>query len=445
MIGGEDMKRIVMKHGFMLLFLAMVLTMVIMGGASIKVQAAAKRYVKSLSVKKNVTVEKGKKVTVKPTVKVAGKASKKVTVKSSNKNIVKVSYSAKNNTIKINGVKKGKATIAVTTKSKNKKGKRISKKINVKVTTETATTEIPISKFILNKTAETLLIEHKNIVFDSVRDNSSYFKSNNNSNTNASIAPAYGWFSNNLSDKVLNLIAMGYPNNTTEDKTITWISSNPAIATVDGNGGVTPVSVGTCTITAKCGSHTADCVVTVGDDNLANIVNKDSGWKDYLVSYDKVQSHEEQVTDDGGYTYRTETIIDSVSSNTITIKYKQDYDTELIKYDNQWWLGVAVTSTMEVVDVNIQYPDILIDEGDDLIGWWPNMTFILNTKYEIYHNILHRGFECNGTTEKCKEEHTLDSIKVGDSTSWTDIEYTPFDINKSYDITSEKYFCTEIE
>ena len=46
------------------------------------------------------------------------------------------------------------------------------------------------------------------------------------------------------------------------DKTVTWSSSNTAVATVDG-GKVTAVAPGTATITAKAGDKTATCAVTV--------------------------------------------------------------------------------------------------------------------------------------------------------------------------------------
>jgi uncharacterized protein YjdB len=51
------------------------------------------------------------------------------------------------------------------------------------------------------------------------------------------------------------------------DKTVTWSSSAPAIATVDANGKVTGVAKGTATITATTtdGGKTATCAVTVKD------------------------------------------------------------------------------------------------------------------------------------------------------------------------------------
>ena len=52
------------------------------------------------------------------------------------------------------------------------------------------------------------------------------------------------------------------PANTTDSKTITWTSSNNKVATVK-NGYVTGLNAGTATITAKMGTKTATCTVTV--------------------------------------------------------------------------------------------------------------------------------------------------------------------------------------
>lgn len=46
---------------------------------------------------------------------------------------------------------------------------------------------------------------------------------------------------------------------------VTWTSSNTAVATVSGGGIVTGVSVGTATITATAGGRSAECTVTVAE------------------------------------------------------------------------------------------------------------------------------------------------------------------------------------
>ena len=127
--------------------LAMILTLVMVLSCTIGVQpitssAAAKKYVKSVSVSSKVSVAAGAKKTIKVNVKVSGKASKKVKVKSSNKKFVKAAYSAKKSTITLTGVKKGNAKVTVTTVAKNKKNKVIKKTIKVTVTKKKdATTE----------------------------------------------------------------------------------------------------------------------------------------------------------------------------------------------------------------------------------------------------------------------------------------------------------------
>ncbi len=50
------------------------------------------------------------------------------------------------------------------------------------------------------------------------------------------------------------------------DKTVTWSSDKPEVATADENGRVTGVAEGTATITAKAGNKSAACIITVTPD-----------------------------------------------------------------------------------------------------------------------------------------------------------------------------------
>ena len=57
------------------------------------------------------------------------------------------------------------------------------------------------------------------------------------------------------------------------DKTVTWTSDKPEVATVDANGTVHAVAVGTATITAQAGDKTATCVVTVTAAPVGKIID----------------------------------------------------------------------------------------------------------------------------------------------------------------------------
>lgn len=63
---------------------------------------------------------------------------------------------------------------------------------------------------------------------------------------------------------------------TATDKTVTWESSDPNVATVDQSGKVTAVAPGTATIAATAGGKTATCTVTVTDRTYTVSVNPKS-------------------------------------------------------------------------------------------------------------------------------------------------------------------------
>ena len=65
------------------------------------------------------------------------------------------------------------------------------------------------------------------------------------------------------------------PSTTTDDKTVTWTSSNTKVATVSKDGKITAVGAGTATITAKVGNFTATCKVIVSSNIMKGDVDAD--------------------------------------------------------------------------------------------------------------------------------------------------------------------------
>lgn len=61
------------------------------------------------------------------------------------------------------------------------------------------------------------------------------------------------------------------PSGTTDDKTVTWSSSDSKVATVSSTGKVTAKAAGNAVITAKVGKYTATCKVTVSNVMLGDV------------------------------------------------------------------------------------------------------------------------------------------------------------------------------
>ncbi len=67
------------------------------------------------------------------------------------------------------------------------------------------------------------------------------------------------------------LMAWCVPNDTTDDHTITWESSDSEVVSVDSNGKITTHKVGEATITASTENHNVTCHVIVDDQKLRQI------------------------------------------------------------------------------------------------------------------------------------------------------------------------------
>lgn len=113
------------------------------------------------------------------------------------------------------------------------------------------------------------------------------------------------------------------PFNTTDK--IVWTSSKNDVATV-GNGVVTPVSNGSCTITATCGNVSATCNVTVNVEeeivtytitrNLTNCTSSSA-----VTSINEGSAHTETITPDSGYTLEGVTVTVSMGGVDISSSF----------------------------------------------------------------------------------------------------------------------------
>ena len=163
----------------------------------------------------STTIEYSKTKTLKPTFKPSNATDKSLTWTSSDPKVVSVDKNGK-----IKGLVAGKSAV-ITAKAQN--GKLVAT-IKVKVN------PIGVSSVSLNRSSQTL-----------------------------------------SKGKTFTLTATVKPANAT-NKTLTWTSSNPSVATVDKNGKVTAVKNGTATITcSSANGKTATCTVTVKKIAVSNI------------------------------------------------------------------------------------------------------------------------------------------------------------------------------
>ncbi|MBR2229529.1 MAG: leucine-rich repeat protein [Prevotella sp.] len=236
--------------------------------------------------KSKAIIEKGKTLTLKATVTPSDLADKSVTWKSSNTAIATVTSAGK-----VKGVKTGTATITCTYKAT---GAKATCKVTVG-SVKLDQTEIVVEKTktkTLKATVYPSTLEDKTVTWTSsntavvtvsskgkvkgVRTGTAIITCTSNATgLSTTCEVTVGSVKLNQAEvtvnkgKTVTLKATVYPS-TLEDKTVTWTSSNTAVATVSSKGKVKGVKTGTATITCTSNATglSTTCEVTVGSVKL---------------------------------------------------------------------------------------------------------------------------------------------------------------------------------
>ena len=151
------------------------------------------------------------------------------------------------------------------------------------------------------------------------------------------------------------------PENTTDDTTVQWESSDPSIATIDENGVVTAVQTGKATITATVGDKTASYEVTVvglKDDKTGIIVsNSDDSEmdKDMTLGVDEITKEALQKKYPKGWELFWKIIQEMIKAAKGHKPVTPIFDISL--YENE-----AAVQPGQSVDVEIPVPDGVLTE-----------------------------------------------------------------------------------
>lgn len=155
------------------------------------------------------------------------------------------------------------------------------------------------------------------------------------------------------------------PENTTDDKTVTWESSDPTVATVDGSGTVTAVGIGSAKITAKVGNHEDYCMVEV-DAPLESIDVQDAlklvKNETAVIDYELVPS---DTTDKAPVTFTSsDPTVATVDENGKVTALKAGTTVITLKGANDVTAEVTVTVTEIPIDtVSLDKESAVVEKG----------------------------------------------------------------------------------
>ena len=228
----------------------------------------------------------------------------------------------------------------------------------------------------------------------------------------------------NLKQGSTDTLSVTYaPEDTTDDKTVTWTSDNEEVATVSG-GTVSALKEGTATITATVGSCTAQCVVTVVPKQEQP--NLPSEPNNYSITEGANGTH--KINEDGTYVLRASGELDKfvsievdgmlLDSSNYTLKRGSTIVTFTKEYMDQLAVGthvIKVNFTDGVATTSINIQQITANKNDNKNTG--EVTIVNNQAADSAKNQVANTETLTGTeTEKIIVDNSVEvqSPKTGD-------------------------------
>lgn len=167
---------------------------------------------------------------------------------------------------------------------------------------------------------------------------------------------------NLLTGETETLIATILPENAT-DKSVTWVSNNPAVANVDQNGNITAIAAGEATISVTTidGGKIATCIITVSNpaptlQSITAVPNPITMYvgdtQDIIIKAQYSDGSERDIT--GSATLQSDTSTIALTSGNQVIGVAAGNANISISYeDKNTTIGVTVNETLEIISISI--------------------------------------------------------------------------------------------